>query len=463
MKRCTPSLRASRQRGVAALAVVLMLFFVVSLVAAYTSRNLIFEQRTATNQYRSTQAMETAEAGLGWALTLLNAGRIDANCEPSAAASDTSFRERYLVTNADTGYISPHRDATSGNVAFASCVRDGESWSCRCPADGAALPVPPTSDGPHPAFRIAIVSEGSQPGQVRVYANGCTRLLEECLAFDADMIVPSPTDSVARAVAPSGEAVAAISTGAAMTGRVAAVERDGSKNVTAALPRDTLTVRGDIGLGGGSTLTAGRGNNDVGYAVRAGGTIVGVEAAGAAGTPDTTALRLANDPVLTALAAPDPAIAGMRMFASIFMMRPETFRDQPAAVLLDCASSACDGAALADAVARNPGRPIWVEGDLRLDGSGAIGSAAAPVLIVVTGELDFDSGGRTVNGLIYGRATTWRLSGLARVNGALVAENDLQIATDAGGAVYHDAEILKRLSTLTGSFVRVPGSWKDFP
>ncbi|HRZ62470.1 MAG TPA: PilX N-terminal domain-containing pilus assembly protein, partial [Rubrivivax sp.] len=44
-------------RGAAALVVVMVLFFIMSLVAAYASRNLIFEQRTSANNYRSTQAL----------------------------------------------------------------------------------------------------------------------------------------------------------------------------------------------------------------------------------------------------------------------------------------------------------------------------------------------------------------------------------------------------------------------
>ena len=48
---------ASDQRGAATLAVVALLFFIVSLVAAYTNRNLIFEQRTSGNQFRATQAL----------------------------------------------------------------------------------------------------------------------------------------------------------------------------------------------------------------------------------------------------------------------------------------------------------------------------------------------------------------------------------------------------------------------
>ena len=52
----------------------MLLFFIISLVAAYAGRNLIFEQKTSANQYRATQAFEAAEAGLEWALAMLNGG-----------------------------------------------------------------------------------------------------------------------------------------------------------------------------------------------------------------------------------------------------------------------------------------------------------------------------------------------------------------------------------------------------
>ena len=54
----------SAQRGAAALVVVMVLFFIISLVAAYASRNMIFEQKTSANQYRSTAAMEAASRPL---------------------------------------------------------------------------------------------------------------------------------------------------------------------------------------------------------------------------------------------------------------------------------------------------------------------------------------------------------------------------------------------------------------
>ena len=64
MKSALSFSRRNRERGAATLVVVMVLFFIISMVAAYTSRNLIFEQRTSANQYRSTQAQEAAEAGL---------------------------------------------------------------------------------------------------------------------------------------------------------------------------------------------------------------------------------------------------------------------------------------------------------------------------------------------------------------------------------------------------------------
>jgi len=459
MKRRTRPDR-QHQRGLAALAVVLLLFFVVSLVAAYTSRNLIFEQRTGVNQYRATQAMETAEAGLEWALLKLNGGRIDADCERSTDPTDASFRERFLNSNAETGFIGARVDA-SGNVAFATCVRDGETWSCSCPGSGADLPTAPTSDGPHPAFRVGFVGSSVRPGMVRIYANGCTRLAEECLAFSPNM----STLPIVRSIAPSGEGFAAISIWAGMTGRVAAVERDSTKTVVGALPRDALVVRGDISTDSGGTLRVGRTSAATGYAVRLGGAGIpsGVEPLGAPGSPDGSGNTLSGDPSLSGLVGTADTPVAVRMFASVFMMRPETFRDQPAAVRLDCEVDSCDGDTVAEIAALNPGRPIWVEGDLRLDGSGDIGSTAVPVTLVVTGDLDFDAGTRTVHGLIYGRAESWRLSGIARVRGAIVAENDLVVATGSGSTLYHDADVIRHLATLGGSFVRLIGSWRDYP
>ena len=83
------------QRGAASLIVVMLLFFVLSLTAAYTSRNLIFEQKTSANQSRSTAAFEAAEAGIEWTLAMLNGGTVSDAC--ANLVGGTSFQQRYVA------------------------------------------------------------------------------------------------------------------------------------------------------------------------------------------------------------------------------------------------------------------------------------------------------------------------------------------------------------------------------
>ena len=182
----------SRQRGAATLIVVMILFFVVSLVAAYASRNMIFEQKTSANQYRSTQAFEAAEAGLEWALTMLNGGRLEADCSPASPALATppapatpptkaSFRQRYLNVDAATGMYTEtmaNRSIPANLGLNPTCVYNGAGWTCTCPISTAATPsaTPATGyTGPQPAFRVRLLADTGRAGVLRVESVGCTR------------------------------------------------------------------------------------------------------------------------------------------------------------------------------------------------------------------------------------------------------------------------------------------------
>ncbi|MBL0296207.1 MAG: pilus assembly PilX N-terminal domain-containing protein [Betaproteobacteria bacterium] len=167
------------QGGVASLTVVMVLFFILSLVAAYTSRNLIFEQRTAGNLHRSTQAFEAAEAGVEWALTMLNSGRIDATCAASTNVANDSFRQRYLTIDAASGG-RPGRVLTA---AFAAPVWPVAFSMVRPGTAVARSPTRPRwhlagRDGHLPAFRIrfwraAGARAGPHPPEVeRLHAAG---------------------------------------------------------------------------------------------------------------------------------------------------------------------------------------------------------------------------------------------------------------------------------------------------
>lgn len=415
----------------ATLITVTVLFFIVSLVAAYTSRNLVFDQRTATNQLRSTQALEAAEAGVEWALAMLNHGRITAACSTSTVATDTSFRQRYLQIDPVTGVIS--RLTPAGVELRPSCVADGAGgWTCDCPSDAAPTLAEPSSDQVLPAFRVrfsAVPGPGpARPGLIRIESNGCTRLDDNCLNFGGQGL--------------GGEGRATVT---AVIGLVSALPTVPTAALTAGSEVDwsggTLTVTNDDRLANGITIQA-RGSVDVSD----------IALASAPGTP-------ANDSVRdTDTSLPDTAD---RFFAGYFSAWPDTFEQQPAALRLDC-SATCNGQTLRDAAELNPGRVLWAAGDVLLDSAGDIGSPNSPVLLVVDGgQLLGDEVAATVHGLVYLRNGVWDEQWQGQLRGALVAQGDVQ-GSGSPGIVFSRAH-LETLRRTSGSFVRVPGGWRDWP
>jgi Tfp pilus assembly protein PilX len=424
--------RPHTQRGVASLIIVMVLFFIVSMVAAYTSRNLIFEQRTSANQYVSTQAMEAAEAGIEWAVSMLNHGRIDANCVSSAVLTDTTFRERVLeVDAADDFRIKRLQVGSPAQPAQATCVWNGNAWDCACPtaAAGVVLPAAPAGVGTFPAFRVRFVtsSTAQYPNVVRVEANGCTRLDDDCLSFTGQGL-----SNEGRTVARS------------LLAMVPALPRP---------PSAALTAGGTVDLTAGAPLALFNTDASVGG--------ISIRARGAVSVDNSLLFSLPGTPGAQTLSASDlslPATADA-FFADTFNMWPLTQRQQPAAITLDCDPVACDAATVRDLAARNPGRPIWLAGDLDIDSAGDIGSATSPVLLVVEGALDFTTD-ITIHGLVYVRSADWVTAGSSTVRGAIIAEGNVSGAGTP--QIVYDRALLESLRLTSGSIVRVPGGWRDY-
>lgn len=427
MNRITSNQVRSTQRGMAALVVVTVLFIVTSLVAAYTSRNLIFEQRTSANQYRSTQAFETAEAGIEWSLAMLNHGHITASCDTSTDTTANSFRQRYLDVDSSNGTITP-RIRSSGETLLPSCVFNGSGWSCNCPTNAAPLLDVPAGAGVYPAFRVRFTAVSGMPGMVRIESNGCTRLDNGCLNFPAQ-----GTGNEGRATV---SALVALASGLASP------------------PAAPLTVRGDVNAGGSLSLSAY--NTDV----PTGG--VTIQAKGSVNTAGVSLFSVPSVPGNLSVIDNDASLppTSDRMFTSVFNMWRDTYRQQPAAIPLDCGLTGCSSDMVRAAAALNPGRMLWLQGDLVLDGAGDVGSVTQPVLLVVTGNFIATGASVHVYGLVYVQASDWASAGSALVQGAVIAEGKLD-GTGSPTFVY-DAAILQRLRLTTGSFVRVPGGWKDF-
>nr|MCU0943638.1 hypothetical protein [Hydrogenophaga sp.] len=227
----------------------------------------------------------------------------------------------------------------------------------------------------------------------------------------------------------------------------------------ATIPGAALTAREGINLTG-NNFTIANADPRSGVTINAGqGIVPGLT---------STLITVAGSPGSLSIADNDLSLGstqvadGDAMFARTFGAWPADYRDQPGVVVINCAGN-CTATQVRDAIAQSPGLPIWLNGGFDIDSGGDIGTETQPVAIVATGGVQF-SAAADVYGLIYTRAATWAPGGGAgpTIRGAMVAENAILGAGAAAATLVYDATILNRVRQKTGSFVVVPGSWRDF-
>jgi Tfp pilus assembly protein PilX len=446
-----------KQRGVGALVVVMVLFFIMSMVAAYSSRNMIFEQRTSANNARSTQAFEAAEAGLEWAIAMLNGGRVTDQCTDSANVALDNFRDRHLSMDAD-GVIVPRKwlDAGAETDFHPSCTFNGNAWDCSCPGNaGPALAAPA---GTAPTFRITFEAVPAalphEPDLIRVYAQGCSGFGTPCVAGAANR-----ADAVADVTAVLGLAQPLTQT-----------------------PAAALTVRGRLDAPDAVQVA----NADVtsgGVTINAGEAVVAPNFALSTlpGMPASASMR-EDDGSLSRDVVPAGGLTrGEMMFLAAFAMPPAAYRVQPAVMKMTCGGGAGCAELLENNAVQFAGRVIWVDGDLTIEDGADItlGIPTKPVLLIVSGNLNIGDGSTfTLNGMLYTRGASWTTGAAADVlvRGAVVAEgldspglDDGSFTINGAPAIVFDTEVINHLKKAQlrnvmdfGSFVRVPGSWRDF-
>jgi hypothetical protein len=411
-----------RQSGAATLIVVMVLFFVMSLVAAYSSRNIIFEQRTSSNLQSANTVQETAEAGIEWVLSLLNSANISNTCAPNLdpGSPTPTFRQRYLSTDAGGNIAGTAAYPAGTAVAMCGFDQANQQWSCSCPTVGApALPAF------SPAFSVRfVVPASARPGAIRTEVNACTLADAACLNFQ-------PQDAAFCKA----------------TACVVVALHSGLKFQ----PPAALTARLDVGDGAMAQSIIG----PSGLTIWSGGAVnLGPSASirGPAGTPPERTLA-PNDPFLS-----HAAFTPERMFAMFFGVWPTTYDQHPGAVTVDC-SAGCASSAVRNAWIVNPDRIILLQGDVTLDGGGNIGSPTSPVLLVVQGNLTF-AAATDIYGFVYVRTADWVTSGPGQIIGGAAAQG--QVRGTGSFTVAHDRAVLELLRLRTGSMVKVPGSWVDF-
>lgn len=128
---------------------------------------------------------------------------------------------------------------------------------------------------------------------------------------------------------------------------------------------------------------------------------------------------------------------------------------QPAVHHLACEGDC--GAALA-VLASQGVTLIALHGDLLLRGPLALGTPEQPMLIVAAGQVQLQ-GAVQLNGVIHAARIGWAAPA-ATIRGAMLSEGTA--TGDTSLDLARDAAVLEALRTRQGSFVRLPGSWRDF-
>jgi Tfp pilus assembly protein PilX len=410
------------ERGLAATAAALLLFLSMGIVVAFANRNLIFEQRTASNQYRYTKAFEAAEAGMQWANMMLNyRKKIDTSCAEDATGAN-SFRERYL-TVASSGAIS-----VNGGPPKAVCTIADNVYTCSCATSGSTAIATSSTSGP--AFMVTYTATGTN-GIVKVEVAGCTSAEGTCH--------------------PSGSGTP-----------------DGSAKITALLgvlpalgsvPGAAITAKGNVSWSGsGAALGVVNDNPKYnGITIDAGGTV------------DEDKARITTIPGSSATSSiieGDTSLSSIttdQMFAAFFGMSKTDFKAlaQQSGAVITCPANCTDTLTTAVDSLGETSRIVWVDNDMDINGNITFGSTDYPVVIVVNGNIHLN-GTMDVIGLVYAASTTWDNTGggSAFLRGAAVSEGNF--TGNGTPDFYFDADVLEKLGKVPGAFVRLPGSWKDF-
>ncbi|MGY4828146.1 hypothetical protein ACVNIS_06185 [Sphaerotilaceae bacterium SBD11-9] len=254
--------------------------------------------------------------------------------------------------------------------------------------------------------------------------------------------------SIAMAVTDRPDTLQLTSTGVSHSSRSQLQVRLGRLPGLDTLPAAALTVRGSVNFGPGGFDIRHTSAASGGLTLHSGGSI------------EPAALRLTSTPGTPASASvlsEESSLAQLTptgLFASLFRMSREAWHAQPMVRELDC-SQACD-APLQQAAARH--QLIWLRGGLKLDSAAVLGTPQRPVLLVVEGPVELQAGA-VIHGLVYGIDPHWTDAAGATVHGAVVIEGDLHASGST--QIHYDAAVLQALHQRTGSYARMPGSWRD--
>lgn len=421
-------------RGLGVLTIVLMLLLAAAIGVLYLNRGLLFEHKTASNLTQSTLAMETAEAGIEWATGMLNSPYdIGANCS-FLTTTNLSFRKRYVLTKFNDATL-PTTDVVAATNVFPGCKITAAGRTCNCPAAPAAGSTAVASLGSveSPSFTVAFQDVAGAPEAVLLTAYACTAQSASCSSTNFAAAEGNARISVVIKLRPTLRAV----------------------------PSSPLTCGTSCTVGGSYNII----NSDVntnGILINAGTSIStsnGTSLSTLQGQPTGNA-QIGSDSSLAALSSTDPTCTNSQMFNAYFGSTIAQYQSSPSTKSISC-GSASDCRSQLNTAYDDGWRAFYFATDLQLSGNNAFGSQVDPVTIVTPNAINVN-GNTTLYGLVFSNSANWNDlgTGSATIHGAQISCAGYN--NNGNGTLKYDPTALNNARRLTGTLVRVAGSWRDF-
>jgi Tfp pilus assembly protein PilX len=404
-----------RQRGMATLAIALVLLLALTLLTFNVAKVGGLEQRISANDMRTLSAHETAQTAIEQAIAYLNANlpRIDPVVSPGVANSGS-----WTWAFCSTETTLPCGDGQTNHY--------GNAWLKLTLPNQISLP-----DSPY-TTTVYLLTE-SEGGQVDVR--------------------DQPRMIILASVTPNSDPLA----GSAVVQQL--VKYFSSVN----MPSSPLAARGQVTLTGnfrvygnpnppssfypplqtGRPLSVWSGN-----AVTLGGNAATCVPGSNCSGQNKLSYKQGNNTINGGDIAHNHNGFPADPFQYVFGVptsQADTVKNK-STVLADCSS-------LTDASSGQ----IWVTGDCHI--TSPVGSATAPAIIVVEGNVRM-YGNPHVYGLIYKKGSgTIELTGNSVLWGGLVSDHAVDLG--AGNYTFRYLDLSKILTNNTGGFAKVPGGWLD--
>jgi Tfp pilus assembly protein PilX len=425
-------------RGAGALIVTMVLLFASSVVVFYLNRGLLFEQKTSANQMRSTAAFEVAEAGIEWAIGMLNSPtEITTACTVTTAAS--SFRTKYIKTGGSSVVsVAP--------TTFPGCkINVDGSLTCSCPdlPGAGAEAVANTGTALLPSFTVAFSSVGDDRA-VRITSTACTPQAGTCKPATTSAATTGASDAWAQ---------------------VSVIVK--LRPLLRAAPSAALTCGTSCAVGGSYNIR----NTEVssnGYLVNAGTSITsgnGTSYETVPGQPIENAL-IADDDSLLAIASTDTTCTNSAMFKTYFgqTMAEYAASDQVITIPSCTNPSTCGG--LVQAAVTAGYQNFYFPDGLSLNNSAPFSTLGATgagngVTIVSPGDININ-GNISIYGMVFSNSANVNDlgTGTADIFGAMITCTGYN--NNGNGTLAYDSNALNGSGLGPGLMVKVPGSWRDF-